>query len=77
MTKLPRDLTGERVVRAPERRGFYRDHQVGSPVTLRPQDDLTRKVVVPLHGSTRIGPKLLSRILREAGVSPEQLSGSL
>jgi predicted RNA binding protein YcfA (HicA-like mRNA interferase family) len=77
MTKLPRDLTGDRVVRALERLGFYRDHQVGAHVTLRHQDDPTRKVVVPLHGSMRIGPKLLSRILREAGVSSERLIESL
>ena len=71
MSKLPRDVSGERVIRALGRAGWYRDHQVGSHVTLRHHKIPGKKVVVPVHPGP-LKPKVLQRILREVGLSIEQ-----
>lgn len=73
MTKLPRDLSGDRLIRALSKAGWYVDHQVGSHVTLR---NLTRpglKLVVPVHAGRPLKPKVLGRILKEAGLTMEEL----
>ena len=73
MTKLPRDLPGDRLIRALVRTGWYQDHQVGSHVTLRHREMPGKKVVVPVHPGQPLKPKVLQRILREAGLTTEQL----
>ena len=73
MSKLPGDLPGDRLIRALARAGWYQDHQVGSHVTLRHRENPGRKVVVPLHPGRALKPKVLHRILREAGITIEQL----
>lgn len=49
MTKLPRDLPGDRLIRALGRAGWYVDHQVGSHVTLRNPAHSGFKLVVPVR----------------------------
>lgn len=73
MSKLPRDVPGDRLIRALAKIGGYRDHQVGSHVTLRHADTPGKKVVVPLHPGRPLKPKVLHRILKEAEVSTEAL----
>ena len=73
MSKLPRDLPGDRLIRALGRAGWYQDHQVGSHVTLRQRENPGRKLVVPLHPGRPLKPKVLHRILREADLTIEQL----
>jgi predicted RNA binding protein YcfA (HicA-like mRNA interferase family) len=41
------------------------------PVLVRERDG--RTVPVPVHGARRIGPGLLRRLLRQTGVSAEEL----
>ncbi|MGH7364160.1 MAG: type II toxin-antitoxin system HicA family toxin [Candidatus Methylomirabilales bacterium] len=75
--KLPRDVSGDRLVRALGRIGFTVDHQVGSHVTLRHRDRPALKVVVPVHPGRPLKPKVLHRILATVGVSPESLRALL
>jgi predicted RNA binding protein YcfA (HicA-like mRNA interferase family) len=73
VSKLPRDVPGDRLVRALERAGWYRDHQVGSHLTLRHNTKPGVKVVVPIHPGRPLKPKTLQRILREAAMSADDL----
>ncbi len=73
MSKLPRDVAGDRLIRALRRAGWDEDHQVGSHVTLRHREMPGKKVVVPVHPGRSLKPKVLQRILREAGLTPEVL----
>ncbi|MFQ5847593.1 MAG: type II toxin-antitoxin system HicA family toxin [Candidatus Methylomirabilales bacterium] len=73
MSRLPRDLPGDRLIRGLNRAGWYQDHQVGSHVTLRRREIPGKKLVVPVHPGRPLKPKVLHRILREAGLTIEQL----
>ena len=70
MTRLPRGLSGDSVVRALERAGFYRKRQKGSHMILR-RDDPFAQVVVPAHRSIDTGT--LAAILDGAGLSADEL----
>jgi predicted RNA binding protein YcfA (HicA-like mRNA interferase family) len=52
---------------------WYRDHQVGSHLTLRHSTKPGVKVVIPMHPSRPLKTKTLQRILREAAVSVDDL----
>lgn len=73
MTKLPRDVSGDRLVKALGRAGWYVDHQVGSHVTLRNSERHGIKLVIPVHVGKPLKPKVLSRIIKEAGLTAEDL----
>jgi len=73
VTKLPRDVPGDRLVRALGRLGWYEDHQTGSHVALRHPEQPGRKVVIPVHPGRPLKPGTLHRILREAGLTVEAL----
>ena len=68
MTKLPRDLSGDKVVKALERSGFYVKRRKGSHIVLR-RDSPFAQVVVPDH--KRIDTGTLSSILDGADLSVE------
>lgn len=70
--KLPRDLSGEEVVRALRRLGFIVRRQVGSHIRLVRGE---ARVTVPAHGA--LVPGTLKSILRQAGVSVEELLAAL
>lgn len=69
MTKLPRELSGSKVVKALKRAGFYIKRRKGSHVVLR-RDDPLAQVVVPDHKSIDTGT--LASILDGAGLSVEE-----
>lgn len=71
MTRLPR-VTGSDVVRALEREGFSVVRRKGSHAYLRHEDG--RATVVVLHAGETIGPGLLTRILRDAGIDRERFT---
>ena len=71
MTKLP-SISGKEVIRVLERHGFFIKRQKGSHVIMRHKTDLTRRCVVPLHGSKTIKPGTLYSILKGAGISIEE-----
>ncbi|MBI4625546.1 MAG: type II toxin-antitoxin system HicA family toxin [Verrucomicrobia bacterium] len=70
--KLPRDLSGGEVVRGLKRLGFVVVRQVGSHIRLVRGE---ARVTVPAHGA--IAPGTLKSILRQAGVSLEELLAAL
>lgn len=70
--KLPRDLTGAEIVRALRRIGFVVERQRGSHIRLAKG---TTAVTVPNHHPVK--PGTLASILRQAGVTVEELRGNL
>ena len=74
MTRLPRSLSGDRVVRALLRAGFVFKRQKGSHIVLR-RDEPFAQVVVPAHRSIDTGT--LASILDGAGLTIEEFSDLL
>jgi len=70
VASLPQ-VPGQRVVRALEKIGFVVRRQKGSHVILVHFQDLSRRTVVPLHGSKPVKPGTLRCILKGASVTPE------
>jgi predicted RNA binding protein YcfA (HicA-like mRNA interferase family) len=68
--KLP-SLTGKEVAGFLGMHGFVLVHQKGSHAKY--SDRGGRTTVVPMHGSEEIGPGLLLKILRDAGIDPDEL----
>ena len=68
--RLP-SMTAPEVVRLLERHGFERVRQSGSHLILRHTDG--RRVTVPMHKSKDLGRGLLSRIMKDADLSIEDL----
>jgi predicted RNA binding protein YcfA (HicA-like mRNA interferase family) len=64
-------LPAREVVHALEQFGFHPHHQRGSHMILKHPDG--RTPVVPVHPPEEIGPGLLRRITKEAGISVEEL----
>lgn len=62
-------LTGNQVVQALKRAGWYIDHQRGSHVYLRHSNFPKSRVTVPVHSGEIIKPKTLQSILRQANLS--------
>jgi len=70
MTKLPR-ITGQRLVAVLGKAGFEVIRVKGSHHFLRHTDG--RWTVVPVHRGETIGPGLMSQILRDCEMAPEEL----
>ncbi|HEV8385549.1 MAG TPA: type II toxin-antitoxin system HicA family toxin [Candidatus Acidoferrales bacterium] len=70
MPKLPRDVSGERAVRAFGRAGFVLHHQTGSHMILIHPGDPLKTLTVPNHKALR--PGTLSKLIKDAGLSVEQ-----
>lgn len=71
MAKLP-SVSGERLVRALKRAGFTVLRQKGSHVSLEKRTvEATFRTVVPQHATLAKGT--LSDILKQAGLTPEEL----
>ncbi len=68
--KLPRDVTGERFIRAARKVGFLVERHGKHAVLVRDTD--RRIVPVPVHGSHRIGPGLLGQLIRQIGLTVEE-----
>jgi predicted RNA binding protein YcfA (HicA-like mRNA interferase family) len=67
--KLPKDVSGQELVKVLLRVGFVVNRQRGSHIVLRRGNPYTR-VVVPDHKQVR--PGILRQILTEAGLTMEQ-----
>ncbi len=61
--KLPRDVSGEELVRGLRRLGYEVDRQVGSHMILRCEAPRSHSITVPNHKPIKIGT--LSSILHE------------
>lgn len=78
--KLPRDLSGQHLVRALCREWGYRHvHQVGSHVVLETDDPSHHRLAVPAHKSLRMGTlsAILRAVAQHKGVSREAILKSL
>jgi len=65
MTKLPRDVSGQEVIKALRKLGYYPVRQKGSHVILVGPSG--KMITVPLHKSLKTG--LIRAILREVRLS--------
>jgi len=73
--KLPRDLSGEVLIRHLCRRWEYEQvHQVGSHVILQTQQPASHRIAVPNHAALRIGTlnSILASVARHKNVSKEE-----
>ena len=71
MKKLP-VISGEKLIKTLRKRGFSVVRQKGSHVRLKYKTiEKTRKLTIPLHDLLKKGT--LAKILKEAGVSREEL----
>jgi predicted RNA binding protein YcfA (HicA-like mRNA interferase family) len=71
MSKFP-SVTGKQIAATPKKAGFVAVRQRGSHVFLRHPDG--RATVVPTHTGETIGPGLLSKILRDAELTRDDLT---
>ena len=70
-------MAGHRLVQALQTAGFIVRRQHGAHVILRHATDLSRRAVVPVHGSKPVKPGTLRAILKGAGVTTEDLQALL
>lgn len=78
--KLPRDLSGERLIRALAKSWDYRKvSQEGSHVVLETDTPGHQRIVVPAHKSLRVGTlnAILRSVAAHKGVSKDDLLESL
>ena len=78
--KLPRDLSGARLIDVLCREwGYRRSGQVGSHVALETERPAHQRIVVPAHKRLRVGTlnAILRRIASHKGVSKADLLKSL
>jgi predicted RNA binding protein YcfA (HicA-like mRNA interferase family) len=70
MPKLPR-LTARQIIAVLEKLGFTLSRQSGSHRIYR--NVTGKRVTIPFHGSKVLHPKVLRSVLRDAGLTPEDL----
>jgi predicted RNA binding protein YcfA (HicA-like mRNA interferase family) len=78
--KIPRDLSGEDLVKALCRNWKYRVvHHVGSHIVLETSDPAHQRIVVPAHHQLRIGTlsAILRSVARHKGVERKDILRSL
>jgi predicted RNA binding protein YcfA (HicA-like mRNA interferase family) len=77
--KLPRDLSGEELVKLLAHLGYEVSHQTGSHLRLTTQQNGEHHVTVPAHDPIKVGT--LNAILRDvathAGITREELLAQL
>ena len=56
-----------------KKKGFYIHHQVGSHIVLKHEEDIAKRVTLPMHNKD-LKPGTLSSILKQAGIEKEELS---
>ena len=69
--------SGPRLIRALQKAGFILLRQSGSDAILRHHTDLSRRAIVPVHGSKTVKPGTLRAILRGARIAPKDFSDLL
>ncbi len=74
MTKLPR-LTGKDVIAALHKSGFEVIRVKGSHHFLRHEDG--RTTVIPVHAGETMRPGLISKILHDCDLTPEEFKSFL
>jgi predicted RNA binding protein YcfA (HicA-like mRNA interferase family) len=72
--RLPR-LSAKQIIRILERNGFALARSSGSHHIFKNAEG--KRVTVPVHGNKVLHPKVLQSILRDMGVTAEELSREL
>jgi predicted RNA binding protein YcfA (HicA-like mRNA interferase family) len=72
VTDLP-SVSAARLIRALQRAGFFVQHVTGSHYVLKHPDRPTVRIVVPHHGSADVKRGILRSILRQAGLTADEL----
>ena len=78
--KLPRDLSGEKLVRLLcSEWGYEKVHQVGSHIILQTEKPNPHRIAIPAHKALRIGTLngILRDVARHKNVSREAILSSL
>ena len=77
--KLPRDVSGQELIRALRRFGYEWERQRGSHVRLTTMVDGEHHEAIPMHGSIRVGTlaTILSSVAEHHGLSVEELREQL
>ena len=70
MVKLPRDVSGDRAVKAFVRAAYIVDHQTGSHVILVHVTDPRKRLSVPMHRALK--PGLLLKLIKDSGLTAER-----
>jgi predicted RNA binding protein YcfA (HicA-like mRNA interferase family) len=70
VAKLP-SITGEELIVALQKIGFYVVRQKGSHIRMKHEDN--RVVSIPVHARKAIGKGLLLKILRDADLTKDEL----
>jgi predicted RNA binding protein YcfA (HicA-like mRNA interferase family) len=73
--KLPRNLSGAQLIKAPEKLGYQATRQTGSHVRLSSQLSQEHHLTVPLHDPLRIGTlaAILADVAAHHGMTREAL----
>ncbi len=74
MPKLP-VISGTKCVKALSKAGFEVDHQTGSHIIMRQNEEPHRRVTVPRHSELAKGT--LRAIIRDSGLTVEEFTGLL
>jgi predicted RNA binding protein YcfA (HicA-like mRNA interferase family) len=72
MTGLPA-VNAARLIRALQRAGFFVHHATGGHYVLKHPDRPAVRIVVPYHGNADIKRGVLRSILRQAGLTADNL----
>jgi predicted RNA binding protein YcfA (HicA-like mRNA interferase family) len=77
--KLPRDLSGDELIRALTRFGYVSVRQTGSHVRMKATDGTDFPVSVPRHDRLKVGTLsgILDDVAGHAGISVEELRDRL
>lgn len=76
MTDLP-SVNAQRLIRALQRAGFFVHHVTGSHYVLKHRNRPAARIVVPYHGSADVKRGVLRSILRQAGLTADELNALL
>ena len=75
MPKLPR-ITGEEAIKAFERIGFVEHHCTGSHHVLK-REGHPFVLSIPAHKHKTLGPGLLNKLIRAAGITADQFRDAI
>jgi len=78
--KLPRDVSGERLVEVLRRRWRYSIvHQTGSHIIIETEDPSHQRIAVPNHSALRIGTlnSILRAVSNHKGVTRDEIVATL
>lgn len=65
-------ITPKNLLKFLKKKGFYIHHQVGSHIVLKHDEDITKRVTLPMHNKD-IKQGTLSSILKQAGIDKKEL----